>query len=220
MNAPKNIENLVLEDGPEDKNATAMAILEAADSLLTEVGYEGLSARAVSTKAGVNSALVFYYFGNKAGLVERVLARYYQRHIAALEEAMSHEGSMHERMHRLIDAYVSFIEENRRYPRLVQHQLAGPDDFRQRVQENLAPLFQWTERALRGLAPEDGPQSARHLFVTISAAVVNYYTYAEVLGPNWGSDPLSTDGLEERRAHLHWLVDALLTQLERDLQAV
>jgi len=216
MKPPDNEKPFAQENAPEDKNQTAMAILEAADSLLTEVGYEGLSARAVSTKAGVNSALVFYYFGSKEALVERVLARYYQRHIDALEEAMSTQGTMRERMHALIDAYVTFIEENRRYPRLVQHQLAGPVEFRQHIQQNLAPLFQWTQKALEGLAPANGPQCAKHLFITISAAVVNYYTYAPVLEQEWGSDPMNAQALDERRAHLHWLVDAMLAQLERE----
>lgn len=201
---------------PDLRSETAKAILEAADRLLTEVGYEGLSTRAVATRARVNNALVFYHFGTKQALVERVIARYYERHLAALEAAMGQGGPLRERLHRVIDAYVAFIDENRRFPRLVQHQLAGPEPFRERIQENLAPLFRWTGRALEGLAPELGPASARHLFVTISAAVVNYYTYAEALTPIWGSDPLSAAGVDERRAHLHWLIDAILRALEAE----
>ncbi|MCC6621305.1 MAG: TetR/AcrR family transcriptional regulator [Deltaproteobacteria bacterium] len=198
---------------PEDRNATALLILDAADDLLTEVGFEGLSVRAVAARAKVQNPLVFYYFGSKAGLVERVIARYYARQLAALERAMAGEGPLADKLHRLIDAYVSFIEDNRRYPRLVQHQLAGPEAFRQRIQENLAPLLAWTRSALAELAPATGPTGAHHLFVTISAAVINYYTYAEVLAPMWGADPLDQAALAERRAHLHWLVDALMAAL-------
>ena len=204
------------EPQPEDRNPTALAILDAADALLTEVGYEGLSARAIADRAGVNNALVFYYFGSKQRLVERVLARYYGRHLEALEGAMGREGTLRERFHALVDGYVDFIEANLRYPRLIQHQLVGPDAFREHIQRNLALLFEWTKKTLTGLAPERGPHGARHLFVTISGTVINYYTYGVVLGPMWGGDPLSRAALAERRAHVHWVVDALLAQLERD----
>lgn len=204
---------------PEDRNATALAILDAADAILTEVGYEGLSARAIADRARVNNALVFYYFGSKARLVERVLARYYGRHLDALEGAMGGAGTMGERFHRLVDGYVDFIEGNLRYPRLIQHQLVGPDAFREHIQGNLALLFQWTKKTLAGLAPERGPHGARHLFVTISGTVINYYTYGVVLGPMWGGDPLAPAALAERRAHVHWVVDALLTQLARERRA-
>ena len=202
---------------PEDRNATALAILDAADAVLTEVGYEGLSVRAVGARAGLNNALVFYYFGNKAGLVARVLARYYERHLAALEHAMAGQGTLSERFHRLIDAYIDFIEANLRYPRLIQHQLVGPEDFRQQIQDNLAPLFAWTVCTLKGLAPAQGEQSARHIYVTISATVINYYTYGSVLGPMWDGDPLGEAALAERREHVHWVVDALLAHLDRGL---
>jgi AcrR family transcriptional regulator len=200
--------------GTDLLSETARTILDAADRVLTEVGYEGLSTRAVATRAKVNNALVFYHFGSKEALVDRVIARYYERHLAALEGAMAQRGTLSERLHRVIDAYAAFIDENRRFPRLVQHQLAGPEPFRVRIQANLAPLLAWTEQALAGLAPEVGPTSARHLFVTISAAVVNYYTYAEALTPMWGADPLSRESVAERRAHLHWLIDAILAALE------
>ena len=34
----------------------------------------------IAVEAGVNKALVFYYFENKANLLQRVLAQYYQAH--------------------------------------------------------------------------------------------------------------------------------------------
>lgn len=196
---------------------TPTRILEAATDLLAEVGYDGVSMRAVAQAAGVNKALVFYHFANKATLIERVLARYYEAHLEGLARAFDRDGDGDEsvagRFHRLVDAYLDFIEANLRYPRIVQQQVAGSDTHHELVRRNLAPLYRWVVEALSELAPEAGPCAARHFFVTLSGIVINYFTYARVLAPLWGHDPLGPEGLAERRAHVHWIVDTLIQRL-------
>ena len=191
----------------------ASRILEAADALFGEVGFDGVSVRDVAQRAGVNKALVFYYFKGKDALFERVLERYYEAHRAALADAFSIDGSLRDRLHGLIDAYIDFIESHRHYPRLVQREVSRGGRDLEVVHKSLGALFEWFERALDELAPLEGPLSARHFFVTFSGAVINYFTYGEVLGRVWGSDPLSADGITERRAHLHWLVDTVVDRL-------
>lgn len=195
------------------RTPTAQRILDAAYELFGELGPDAVSARDVAERAGVNKALIFYWFGNKERLFERVLERYYQAHREALEAAAEGGGDLLARLHRVVDAYVDFVAANHNYPRLVQRLVAGGDhvDF---IQASLGPLLEWTERALAGVAPEAGPLAARHFFVTLSGAVVNYFTYGPVLAPSWDRDPLAPEAVEERRRHLHWLVDTLLAGLE------
>jgi TetR/AcrR family transcriptional regulator len=193
--------------------STKDLILEAADELLAEAGYEGMSMQAVADRAGVNKASVFYYFNSKSALIERVLEGYYTAHLEALARAFETEGSLAERFHRLVDAYLDYIEANRRYPRLVQQQLVGGGDHLELVQKNLAPLYDWVMDALGEIAPETGPMAARQLFVTFSGLVINYYTFAPLLAPRWGGDPLGPEALAERRAHVHWIVDVLIERV-------
>lgn len=54
---------------------TRIRILDAAEALFAEVGYDGASIRDVSENAGVRLALVAYHFGNKEGLFDQVIAR-------------------------------------------------------------------------------------------------------------------------------------------------
>jgi TetR/AcrR family transcriptional regulator len=196
--------------------APAASILSAADELLCEVGYDGMSMQAVADRAGVNKASVFYYFNSKSALIERVLERYYAEHLAALERAFSGDGDLRERFHRLVDAYLDYIESNARYPRLVQQQVVGSGEHRELIQKNLAPLYDWVVHALSEFAPETGPMAARQLFVTFSGIVINYYTFAPLLQPKWGSDPLGPESLAERRAHVHWIVDVLIERIQAE----
>lgn len=53
---------------------TAARILAAAQELLVEKGFGGLTLKAIAQRSGDNSAMVQYYFGSKAGLVDAVIA--------------------------------------------------------------------------------------------------------------------------------------------------
>ena len=198
----------------------AAAILDAADALLAEVGYEGISARAVAERAGVNKALVFYYYGSVENLFERELERYYTAHGELLARALEgfrrapDDVPLAERLHGLIDVYLDFIEHNRLYARLVQQQVSGGGMHLHLVERHLRAFYDWTSSLLAEMAPATGRASARQLYLTFSAAVINYFTYAPLLGDDvWEGDALSAAALAERRAHVHWLVDTLLAAL-------
>jgi TetR/AcrR family transcriptional regulator len=192
----------------------ARQILDAADELFGERGFAAVSVRDVAVRAEVKKATVFYYFDSKEDLFEQVLERYYTAHRAAFEDAFSTAGPLRERLHGVLDAYIDFIEANQRYPRLVQNVITGSPDHHPLIERNLRLLYSFVSEAMADTAPESGPLAARHLFVTLSGAVINTYTYGPVLAPMWGSDPLAPESLAERRVHLHWLVDTMLDSMQ------
>lgn len=62
---------------------TSTRILDAAQKLFADLGYEGVSMRAVASEAKVNLASIVYYFDSKKGLFTAVLTRF----AGALNEA-------------------------------------------------------------------------------------------------------------------------------------
>ena len=52
------------------------ALLDAAERLLVDVGYAGITTRALAEEAGVNHGLVHYYFGSNENLLVRALERF------------------------------------------------------------------------------------------------------------------------------------------------
>ena len=59
--------------------------MDAAEDLLYEVGYAGVTTRAVAEKAGVNRGLVHYYFGSMEELLTQTLERFVDQLAEALE---------------------------------------------------------------------------------------------------------------------------------------
>jgi AcrR family transcriptional regulator len=58
------------------------ALLDAAERLLVDVGYAGITTRRLAEEAGVNHGLVHYYFSSNENLLVRALERFTDRLIA------------------------------------------------------------------------------------------------------------------------------------------
>jgi AcrR family transcriptional regulator len=58
------------------------ALLDAAERLLVDLGYAGITTRRLAEEAGVNHGLVHYYFGSIENLLVRTLERFTDRQIA------------------------------------------------------------------------------------------------------------------------------------------
>jgi AcrR family transcriptional regulator len=61
------------------RQGTEDTFLDAAERLLVEVGYAGITTRGVAEEAGANKGLVHYYFGSMENLLVRVLERFTER---------------------------------------------------------------------------------------------------------------------------------------------
>jgi len=64
---------------PAPRASAEDALLDAAERLLVEVGYAGITTRRLAEEAGVNHGLVHYYFGSMENLLVRVLERFTER---------------------------------------------------------------------------------------------------------------------------------------------
>lgn len=86
-------------------------LLDAAERLLVDVGYAGITTRRLAEEAGVNHGLVHYYFGSMENLLVRVLERFTERLI--------------ERQRAMYAADVPFIEKWRQAMRYLDEDFAS-----------------------------------------------------------------------------------------------
>jgi AcrR family transcriptional regulator len=88
-------------------------ILDAAERVFAEYGYEGASTRQISGEAGVNMAMLNYYFGSKEGVFMAI----FERRISTFQAVLlgiSGDGSINawEKLNRYIDSYVDRVINN------------------------------------------------------------------------------------------------------------
>jgi AcrR family transcriptional regulator len=89
------------------RQATEDTFLDAAERLLVDVGYAGITTRRVAEEAGANKGLVHYYFGSMENLLVRVLERFTERLIT--------------RQRAMYAADVPFVEKWRQAMRYLDH---------------------------------------------------------------------------------------------------
>jgi AcrR family transcriptional regulator len=83
-------------------SSPALNILHAAQRVLVEKGFSGLTLRAIATESGENSAMVQYYFGNKEGLVKAMIDSVFRDDQQDAAVAMSTVSS-DDRLPRFVD---------------------------------------------------------------------------------------------------------------------
>ena len=87
-------------------------LLDAAERLLVELGYGGITTRRLAEAAGVNHGLVHYYFGSNENLLVRALERFTQRLIARQRELYAADLPFIEKwrtaMHYLVSEDVTY----------------------------------------------------------------------------------------------------------------
>ena len=58
------------------RSTAETALLDAAERLLVDVGYAGITTRRLAEEAGVNHGLVHYYFGSNENVLVQALERF------------------------------------------------------------------------------------------------------------------------------------------------
>ncbi|MFA6449474.1 MAG: TetR family transcriptional regulator [bacterium] len=188
-------------------------LLNAAESLFIERGYDGTSVSDIAERSKTTKGHLYYYFKNKESLFDAVLERRLASQREALIKAATASGDIRERVHAALDSYVNFIEENPGFPRLVQREICSGSKNVRKISDGMAPVHAWGSGVFAGILPQEGPTSAKHFFFSIYSMTLNYYTYAPMLERLWGADPTSEAALAERRAHLHVMADLVMDKL-------
>ncbi|MFC7336902.1 TetR/AcrR family transcriptional regulator [Haloferula chungangensis] len=99
--------------------ATRQRLLEAAELLFSEQGFDAVSVRDITEKAGANVAAVNYHFNSREHLVELVMERYINpindERLARLEALEKRSGSKSLALEEVLDAFVRpFVTQVRR----------------------------------------------------------------------------------------------------------
>ena len=92
-------------------SATKAMILAAATPLFASSGMQGVTIRQIAAAARVNSQLIYYYFGDKAGLFRAALEGAVGRVAALLARAGDSDGAPQERLARFISDWVKVTLE-------------------------------------------------------------------------------------------------------------
>ncbi len=100
-------------------------ILDVAEKVFSELGFDGASTRTISGEAGVNMAMLNYYFGSKEGLFLAV----FNRKISSFQnllQNLGNDGSMTawNKIEKYIDLYAERVVNNNCFQKMLYQEMA------------------------------------------------------------------------------------------------
>src|SRR5208283_281267 len=170
---------------PEESRA---AILQAAAKEFGEHGIAGARTDAIARAAGVNKALLYYYFKDKETLYGAVLDDAFSGMKAKVFRALDSELPPREKIMAYVGAYFDFIASNQIYPKLMQREMMRAKEGRSEhidrlVKTYFQPIYRRVGELLhKGIAEgEFRKVDPAHFVPSMVAMIVFYFSSAPVM---------------------------------------
>jgi AcrR family transcriptional regulator len=98
---------------------TQEKILEAARSVFMRDGYHGARMQEIADAAGINKALLHYYFKSKDRLFERIFTEAFTSFIPRVYEIFLGPATVIEKLEAYVDAYLLLLQERPYLPAFI-----------------------------------------------------------------------------------------------------
>jgi TetR/AcrR family transcriptional regulator len=202
--------------------ASRDAILQAALAEFAQEGLAGARMDAIAAAAGVNKALLYYYFHDKDSLYGAVLDRFFIRLTERVMSELDSAAPLGERLLRYACAHFDCVAESPHYARLFQGELmsagrGGSPNLTRIAEQYIRPIaMRVTELLQQGSASgEFRNVDAIQFAPSIVAINVHYFVIAPVTRALFNRDPYAPDAIRRRRAAvLDFVAAALFTDRE------
>ncbi|MFN7250632.1 MAG: forespore capture DNA-binding protein RefZ [Anaerobacillus sp.] len=104
---------------------TKRKVMEAAVYLFNVKGFSGTSIRAIADKAGVNVALISYYFGNKQGLLEKLMIEFLEGYTSIAENGFLQlrNASAKQCLYNVVENTLKYQQQNHHHARFVHREV-------------------------------------------------------------------------------------------------
>lgn len=197
-----------------NKHDAKEKILNAAEEVFAMRGYGGARTADITKKAGVNKALLHYYFKNKEGLYHSVLDRLLFEMIQIAQDVLKRGLTGIALVEGVTEAFFDYAAKHQHFVRLTTVENAGAQS---RYLENMLrnffkPLF---ARACDHINNEAAKKKfhkidASNLIITIHLSILAYFSDSAFISAIMGYDTSSKEALEARKKFLKNMIHRLL----------
>jgi TetR/AcrR family transcriptional regulator len=186
---------------------TRAAILKAAVHEFASEGVAGARTDAIARAAGVNKALLYYYFKDKEALygavVDSIFAGLRDRLVAVLDSDLPPR----QKLLTYVGAHFDYIASSPHFPRVVQQEMmrAGrkkSPHLKRIAQTYFVPLFMRLSELFRqGMERGEFRQvDTRRFIVCMVGSILHYFNTVPFAAAFGDRDPLSREAIAAQRA--------------------
>jgi TetR/AcrR family transcriptional regulator len=181
---------------------TRAAILAAAADAFAQAGLAGARTEAIAAAAGVNKAMLYYYFKSKSHLYEAVVEDHFEEFNRRALEVLAGPGPARAVLLRYVSLHFDFITARQRYACIYQQMMmTGGRALERLVRKYFLPRSQALDRVLeRGMREGEFRRAdRRHTAISLVALIVFYFSASQVLHLLGQSDTYDRASLKIRK---------------------
>ena len=181
-------------------------LLDTASAIMREGDVDDISLSELSLRSGLNSALVKYYFGNKAGLLKALLDRDWQAIVTSVDALVAKDGwdpeaKLRRHISKVVDTFYAVPYLNRLTMRLVGE--SDEAEARRIADCYLSPLYRAYEQLIgdgvaAGVFRTVDPQL---FYFTVTGAVDRFFSARLVLRHCFDQEVLTEELRDRYREH-------------------
>lgn len=191
---------------PDTYSEAREQLLATASAIMRETDTVDISLAQLSRRSGLNSALVKYYFGNKAGLMKSLLERDMSAIIHSVDSLVAKDLDPEAKLRRHISAVVDRFYEVPYIQRLLMRLIRESDAAEaQRIANTyLRPIYAAYDRLI-GEGVEAGvfrPVDPQLFYFSVTGAADRFFAARLFMRYCFGEDSLSEELRDRYRAHL------------------
>lgn len=112
----------MIKENKNDKS-TEQKILEAAKQVFMEKGIDGARMQDIADKAGINKALLHYYFRSKEKLFEMIFIEEARKFMPKITSIMMSELTLFEKVEKFVGEYIDTLMQNPLLPIFILNEI-------------------------------------------------------------------------------------------------
>ena len=206
MDVEPTFPHQMVKPSGQPETDTKQRILDAADEIFVRRGIDGARMQEIADHAGVNKALLHYYFRSKANLAQAVWLRIASSFVPGILEMMASDLSLGDKIDRFVDAYHTTLT---RHPYLMAYVISEaarhPDfvgDFysserRQAARRMIDKVQKQIDDLVKGRRLE--PASAEQFLITLVGSCLFPFAARPMIATVLGLDATGVRKVIERR---------------------
>lgn len=190
-------------DNKQNTAGTEQKILMAARKVFTTNGLAGARMQDIADEAGINKAMLHYYFRDKDKLFETVFMQEAQKFFPKIKMIFESEMPFFEKLERFVAEYVDEILENPYLPWFIFNEInRDPRQFLVKLMGNetrpipMKFLEQMEKEVQKGTIHRVSPL---HLFLNLLSMTIFPFIAKQMLTLNLGLDELQFRQIMEQR---------------------
>lgn len=112
----------------KEAHNTEQLILDAAKKVFMEKGFDGARMQQIADEAGINKALLHYYYRSKEKLFDAIFMEAFMQFLPRIGNVMMSDMPFFDKIREFVSHYITVLQANPHLPSFVLHELKRSPD--------------------------------------------------------------------------------------------